>query len=449
VSHVRILVALICRPLIAAMGLLVLAGHLASPAAADPYLLGPQDKVRLKVYEWRASRDAIFEWTALNDVFTVGADGSLGLPFAGVIPAEGRTVEALAGVVAQNLVRTMGLGQAPDVAVEVVQFRPFYILGRVMQPGEFPYRPGLNVLEAVGIAGGLRVRPEGSDRIEREIISARGDISQLSLTTTSLLARKARLEAESNGADDIAFPPELTKRPADEAAALMMEHERSLFLTRKESVKTQLQALADLRSFLDRETESLQKQLGFLDEQIASVAEELKSVTSLVEQGLAAAPRQMALERALLQVRSDRLSAETSLLRASQEASRTQLSVLELRNSRATEVANDLRDTQIQLSEIQRKSDVALMLLHDSEVTEPRLANARLNAERAEPIFTIVRPTETGALQLAAGETTQVQPGDTIKVELPLPPEALPDSTETSGSITGSPMVGTTDTVIR
>ena len=45
------------------------------PASAAEYLLGPQDKVRLKVYEWRASRDVIFEWTALNDTFTVGADG--------------------------------------------------------------------------------------------------------------------------------------------------------------------------------------------------------------------------------------------------------------------------------------------------------------------------------------------------------------------------------------
>jgi protein involved in polysaccharide export with SLBB domain len=42
-----------------------------SEAGAEDYRLGPQDRVRLKVYEWRASRDMIFEWTALNDQFTV------------------------------------------------------------------------------------------------------------------------------------------------------------------------------------------------------------------------------------------------------------------------------------------------------------------------------------------------------------------------------------------
>lgn len=59
------------------------------PASATEYLLGPQDKVRLKVYEWRASRDVIFEWTALNDSFVIAADGTLFLPFVGQIRAQG------------------------------------------------------------------------------------------------------------------------------------------------------------------------------------------------------------------------------------------------------------------------------------------------------------------------------------------------------------------------
>src|SRR5262245_51932430 len=50
-----------------------------TPATAESYRLGPQNKVRIKVFEWRATRDQVFEWTALNDQFTVGADGMLSL----------------------------------------------------------------------------------------------------------------------------------------------------------------------------------------------------------------------------------------------------------------------------------------------------------------------------------------------------------------------------------
>jgi polysaccharide export outer membrane protein/exopolysaccharide production protein ExoF len=229
----------------------------------------------------------------------------------------------------------------------------------------------------------------------------------------------------------------------------MMEQERALFQARSAGLQTQLRALDELRSFLEREIESLQKQLGFLDQQIDSVREELESVTTLVDQGLAVAPRQLALERSLLQVQSDRLAAETGLLRARQEASRTELSILELRNRHASEVASELRDTEMQLSEIQRKTDTALMLLHDSETTGPRLAAMRADAARAEPVFTIVRPVEAGSIELAAGETTKVQPGDTLKVELPMPTEIhrtvtgesglVPERQPVAGEVTSAP----------
>lgn len=403
--------------------LLILAAALgARPAAAgEEYLLGPQDKVRLKIYEWRASRDAIFEWTALNDTFTIGADGTLSLPFVGSVEAEGQAPNVVAGTIADRLAMQMGLGQPPDVAVEVVQFRPFYISGQVAQPGEFPYRPGLTVLQAVSIAGGLRTREESVGRIEREVIAGRGDVSLLWLSQISLQARRARLQAEQKDADSIDFPAALTKGSAAQVASVIVEQERAVFAARRDSLSTQRRALTELRSFLDRETASLRQQIGYLDQQIDSVKAELASVTTLVDQGLAVAPRQMALERSLLQVQSDRVSAETSLLRAQQEISRTDISILEQKNNRANEVADALRDTELQLSENDRRTDTALTLLHDSEETAPRMLALNSETGRPQAKYTIVRPTtDGGTLELPATEATAVQPGDTVKVDIPL-----------------------------
>lgn len=413
------------RVIHSALALLALLASLAaSPGyAAGEYLLGPQDRIRLKIYEWRASRDAIFEWTALNDEFTVGADGFLSLPFVGAIQAEGRPAAALAGTIAERLVYDMGLGQAPDVAVEVVQFRPFYIVGQVMQPGEFPYRPGLTVLQAVSIAGGLRIQEDSIGRFEREVIAGRGDVSLLSLSNVSLLARRARLEAELQDAEEVAFPAELAEDPPDEVAAVLMQQESVIFAARRDGLTTQLRALTDLRKFLERETESLRIQLGLLDQQVDSVKAELGTVTDLVDQGLAVAPRQLALERSLLQVQSDRLSAETSLLRARQEISRTDLTILELRNRHTNEVATELRETQTQLDEINRRTDTALLLLHESEAAAPRLLAMRAAAALAEPTFRIVRPAGDEVVEIDASETTALEPGDTLKVRLPLPSE--------------------------
>ena len=196
------------------------------PTMAAEYLLGPQDKVRLKVYELSASRDVIFEWTALNDSFVVGADGTLFLPFVGQIRAQGTAPGDLARAIGDRLMQQMGLGRQPDVAVEIVQYRPFYIVGYVTQPGEFPFRPGLTVLQAMGIAGGLRTREEDMSRLEREVIAGQGDVGLLALSNVSLLARKARLESELAGSDDIAFPAQLMDRASNETVAVAMEHER-------------------------------------------------------------------------------------------------------------------------------------------------------------------------------------------------------------------------------
>lgn len=412
------------------LGLLLAPGR---AGAGESYPLGPEDQLRLKIYEWRASRDTIFEWTALNDVFTIGADGILSLPFAGRIPAEGLETGALADAIAESLARNMGLGQWPDVAVEVVRFRPFYILGDVARPGEYPYRPGLSVLNAVGVAGGLPVRADGLDRMDRELLAGQGDIEQLALTRISLMARRARLRAEAADAEAIAFPAELTgpevNVAVDVAAGVLMEQERALFQARRNGLATRLRALEELSGFLEREIDSLGRQLGFLDQRIASMRKEFETVSTLVEKGIAAAPRQMELERALLQVQSDRLAAETGLLRARQEASRTELSILELRDERASEIAGDLRATELELGEVRGRAGTAAALLDESVTAALRLGRA----SRARPVYTITRPAGAGAaVEIRADEATEVRPGDTLRVELPLP---VRPAAETFGSL--------------
>jgi polysaccharide export outer membrane protein/exopolysaccharide production protein ExoF len=401
---------------------LCLAAGIQSPAMAGDYQLGPQDKVRLKIYEWRPSRDEIFEWTALNDQFTIGAGGELSLPLVGGVDAAGTTPSELGHVISQRLMQHMGLARQPDVAVEVVQFRPFYMVGQVMQPGEFPYRPGLTVLQALSIAGGLRTREENLARLEREVIAGKGDVDLLKLNYVSLLARKARLEAEQRGMNEVVFPKQLTDRQEDSTVRLMMDQERSVFSARRDGMATQARALKELKEFLVKETDSLEQQLTFFDTQIELVQKELSGVSSLVSKGFTAAQREMSVQRDMAQIQSSRLAAETALLRARQETSRTDISILELQNQRMNEVATALRETQMQLDEITRKADTAVQLLHDSEMTAPRLLALRSQAANAQPKYTIVRLTAQGGTELTATESTEVQPGDTVKVEIPLPP---------------------------
>jgi polysaccharide export outer membrane protein/exopolysaccharide production protein ExoF len=250
-------------------------------------------------------------------------------------------------------------------------------------------------------------------------------VGLLALSSVALLARKARLEAEQAGSDEIAFPAELKDRASNSTVAVAMEQESRIFAVRKQAMTTQLRSLSELRDFLGKELESLQQQLTFRDKQIQLIQKELEGVSTLVQKGLAVAPRELNLEGTVAQMQSDRLAAETSLLRVRQEMSKTDIEILNLNNQHASEIAEALRETQSQLNEVTNKADTASLLLHETAVTAPALLALKERAERAKPIFKIVRTTGSGSEELTAEETTSIDPGDTVKIEIPPPPPGL------------------------
>jgi protein involved in polysaccharide export with SLBB domain len=129
-------------------GLSVQASAQTSPSAssAETYILGPNDRIRLKVY---GEPDITGE-------YEVGNSGQVSIPLAGHIKAAGATTRQLEKSIASALAK--GIVRDPRVNVEIAQYRPYYILGEVKKSGEYPYRHGLTVMDAVASAGGFTYR---------------------------------------------------------------------------------------------------------------------------------------------------------------------------------------------------------------------------------------------------------------------------------------------------
>ena len=96
----------------------------------------------------------------LNGIYDVDPSGSISIPLAGTIRAAGRSKIALQREIARRY-KSEYL-QDPKVTVEVVSFRPVYILGEAEHPGEYPYKSGLNLISAVTTAGGFTYRASRS-----------------------------------------------------------------------------------------------------------------------------------------------------------------------------------------------------------------------------------------------------------------------------------------------
>ncbi len=93
---------------------------------------------------------------SLTGPFEVSGNGTVAVPLVGEIPAKGRTPLEFSAAVEAAL--RNGYLRNPNVSVEVLTYRPFYILGEVQKPGEYPYINGLTVLNAVATANGFTYR---------------------------------------------------------------------------------------------------------------------------------------------------------------------------------------------------------------------------------------------------------------------------------------------------
>jgi polysaccharide export outer membrane protein len=117
------------------------------PVAHDTaYRLDAGDKLRVVVYGQEG----------LTNTYAIDAGGSITMPLIGAVPARGRTPAGLAAEISGKL--RNGYIRDPSVAVEIEAYRPFFILGEVAAPGQYPYVPNMSVESAVAIAGGFSPR---------------------------------------------------------------------------------------------------------------------------------------------------------------------------------------------------------------------------------------------------------------------------------------------------
>jgi polysaccharide export outer membrane protein len=116
------------------------------PHDAAAYRLDAGDKLRVVVYGQEG----------LTNTYAIDAGGAITMPLIGSVPARGRTPADLASAISAKL--RNGYIREPSVAVEIEAYRPFFILGEVAAPGQYPYVPNMNVESAVAIAGGFSPR---------------------------------------------------------------------------------------------------------------------------------------------------------------------------------------------------------------------------------------------------------------------------------------------------
>ena len=117
-----------------------------APAHPADYTLGPGDRIRVTV----------FGHEDMSGEFTISETGTVSMPLAGTLAFGGLALADAERIVVEALKPDYLLN--PQVGIEVLEYRPFYIIGEVNNPGSYPYVNGMTVNEAVALAGGFTYR---------------------------------------------------------------------------------------------------------------------------------------------------------------------------------------------------------------------------------------------------------------------------------------------------
>jgi HlyD family type I secretion membrane fusion protein len=186
-----------------------------------------------------------------------------------------------------------------------------------------------------------------------------------------LLAQNARFSAEATGRSTLQFPPEITSRLSDPRVASLVRDQEFLFATRTSLFQSQSAVLGQRIEQLESQVTGLQAQVASVDEQRRLTEEELGGYRKLNEQGYAPKTLILRYERSLAELNGRKGQLMADIARMRQQMGETRLQLVSLRNERASQAAEGLRDTQSRLADVIPRLTTARQTLGNTVVRSP------------------------------------------------------------------------------
>ena len=366
------------------------------------FRLGVGDKLRITV----------FEEPDMTGEYAVGNLGRIALPLIGDVEAGGLTVPELEQAIRAAL--GDGFITNASVSIELIEARPFFILGDVANPGSYPFTEGMTVLRALALAGGnqLTERDEAEALVQLAQAHERRDL--LAKDFISAVAREARLLAWRDERERIRFPKALVDARSDPRIGRILAGEARIFATRIGGIESEIAIIERLKAGVGKEVSAYNTQLSANRSQVALLNELLADQNKLLSQNLTRKNQVLELKIQTAQAKVDRGSLLVDLAQAEQRVHELDLRVIELRNAFQTEIADALNASEQELSRLRTSLQAAEETLRQSQ---RRLGRAR-SALAGDPLtaVSITRRTADGLVRLAASDDIAVIPGDIVRI---------------------------------
>jgi polysaccharide export outer membrane protein len=383
---------------------------------AEAIRFAPGDRITINV----------FGHTDLSGDFLVDGAGSISLPLVGAISVGGLTVQESE----QEIVRRLSNGyvRQPAVSVRINELTPIYVVGDVKTPGSYPYRYGASVLSAIALAGGVAV----TEQMQPDFLLADERLRILESTRRALIIRRARLEAQRDGAGTFEVPNLLAAQKDDNQIASDVASERELLDVQMQLLKNEVDLLRQQKPRLKAEIEAVQGQIRAESKQLELIQTRVREYKTLQGKGLGTISVGIELEREQARNEGNLSRFEAEIWRLELGLGEIDIKIQDAHNLFTRRVMGELQDTRVKLQEIEATLPTARGIRDlKLQVTG---GVAGINAERPRLSIAIVRSRGNEATTLNATEATLLEPGDVVEVRKILPRQQIPIARSETGN---------------
>ncbi|WP_217578660.1 polysaccharide biosynthesis/export family protein [Mesorhizobium sp. GbtcB19] len=392
------------------------AAHAAVAAdIAGPYQLSPGDTVEIGIASIpeRTQRAA------------VQMDGTIALPGVGLVAVGGLTSAQLQARMEAILPSKIFHIRLPDgkeqmivvspsdVTAVIAEYRPIYVTGDVLTPGQQAFRPLMTVRQAIAVSGGFSLLRSRTSQTGPDPVDLRRDYETLWGEYTKAYFHGARLRAELQNKDtfDVRIP-EGSPLPDSIGAAIAQAEGAALKIALSDYQQEQ-HFLEKAEKDAAAEVEVLAKRQQVESEGVKADEEDLARVTKLYEAGNLTNNRLADVRRALLLSSSGALQTSVELMRTHHQQEDYARQREHGDNQRRIGLLSELKETDASLAELSTKLHAA------SQKMQPTGASAQplpIAGETIRTQVTIVRKVGDEWRKLTVDEDAAVAPGDTVEV---------------------------------
>lgn len=338
--------------------------------------------------------------------YVVASDWSVTVPVIGRVIVAHRTADDIAHDLTETFDKL--IGHAGYVTATIASRSPIYVVGPVKAPGAYPFSPGLTILHAIALAGGLdRGTNEPWQKIEAvRDIQRRGGALDVML---KLLARVAVLTAERDGTEPKIPPRLLELVGATEAANLIneqSERRKAVAMARKNrerAIATGLEAA--------KQDVAVYGQMESLDQLIKLRQERVASMRALVDRNVLSMAVLNQVQSELTDAEQRRRDALNQFAIARQRLASVEAEALRVQADLKSDLEVEIETIERQVADNEREFNSSESVLRTLPATRAQFAK-----EANRVTYQVVRQTATGPVSVESTGMTVLQPGELVNI---------------------------------